>query len=68
MVSNTYLRNEPCTRCGERVRVVEMSSDSVGGGRAFRRAPTVAVQHMIRRVGGLSDPADEGSTRVIGSS
>jgi len=65
VVSRSYERAEPYTTCGEPVRVVEMSSDGAGSGRAFQRAPTVAVQHMIRRVGGLSDSADEGCTRVI---
>jgi len=67
MASRSYPRAEPCTRCGEAVTVVEMTSDGVGGGRAYPRVPMVAMQHTVRRAGGLSDPADDGCTRLVGA-
>jgi hypothetical protein len=66
VATTRYSRAQPCTRCGDAVTVVEITEESYGGGRTYQRAPVVAMQHAVR-ASGLSDPADDGCTRVVGA-
>jgi len=64
-VSTTrYVRDEPCSTCGQPVVVIETHSDARDS-RAYQRPPGVSEQHADYRSGpGHHDAVDDQCTRV----
>jgi hypothetical protein len=59
--TNFSVRRQPCTRCGEKVVIVETNAAALGG--LLRRAPSVRIEHADFEPGGEPDRVDEACRR-----
>jgi hypothetical protein len=63
VATTRFVRDEPCSTCGQPVIVIEIHSDAVSS-RTYERPPSVTEQHVDFRGGlGYHDPVDEECTR-----